>query len=88
MYNNHCRPAPRWTCSQYYWYSRLLYTRDSACLTAIVGPLHAGHVLNATGIVFCSVLETQHILSKNENFTWYYADLYMFAFIIETVDVH
>ena len=30
----------------------------------------------------------QHILSKNENFTWYYTNLYIFAFIIETLAVH
>ena len=29
-----------------------------------------------------------YILSKNENFTWYYTNLYMFAFIIETLEVH
>ena len=29
-----------------------------------------------------------YILSKNENFTWYYTDLYMFAFIIETLEAH
>ena len=31
-----------------------------------------------------------YILSKNENFTWYYTDLYMFAFIhvIEILEVH
>ena len=60
MYNMHCQPAPRWTRSEYYWYSRLLYTGDSACLTATVGPLHAGHVSNATGTVVCFSLETQH----------------------------
>ena len=31
---------------------------------------------------------SSYVLSKNENFTWYYTDLYLFAFKIETLEVH
>ena len=43
------------------------------------------HVCQGLGFIFPIFL---YILSKNENFTWYYTDLYTFAFIIETLEVH
>ena len=61
MYNKHCRPAPRWTRYQNYWYNRLLYTGDATCITATAGPLHAGHIPNTAGIGAYPILKVLHV---------------------------
>ena len=83
----HCRSTPRWTRSQYYWYSRLLYTGDATCIKATAGPLCAGDVPSATGLVASSILEMLYNKQCRPDPRWTRSQYYWNSRLPKTGDV-